>query len=81
MVFTAGELAYLASQRLGRLATIGPSGPRNNPVGYAYNAAEQSIDIFGWEMAGSRKYRNIQRDGRVVGVQTRNVPIALEVRR
>jgi len=38
-VFTDSELAYLAGQRLGRLATVAPSGaPQNNPVGFWVNA-------------------------------------------
>jgi pyridoxamine 5'-phosphate oxidase family protein len=55
------EIKYLASQKLGRLATIGRDGvPQNSPVGYSYNEELGTIDIFGWDMAASRKYRNIQ---------------------
>ena len=36
--FTDAELAYLSSQRLGRLATVDVDGaPQNNPVGFGYN--------------------------------------------
>jgi 3-oxoacyl-[acyl-carrier protein] reductase len=51
MPFTAGEVAYLRSQSLGRLATIG--------------AGLGTIDITGRELSGSRKYRDIQSNGRV----------------
>ena len=58
-IFTAGELAYLAAQRLGRLATIGSDGgPQVNPVSCYYNPAGRTIDIGGHDMARSRKYRN-----------------------
>ncbi len=59
-VFTHGELAYLASQRLGRLATVQPNGTiQNNPVGFYYNPELQSIDIGGRDMASSQKYKNV----------------------
>jgi pyridoxamine 5'-phosphate oxidase family protein len=69
MVFTKAERDYLITQRLGRLATVQPSGaPQNNPVGYDFNAELETIDIFGWDMSKSRKYRNIVADGRVAFV-------------
>ncbi|MEV0899669.1 PPOX class F420-dependent oxidoreductase [Actinoplanes sp. NPDC049802] len=69
MVFTAQELAYLAEQRLGRLATVQPDGTLQvSPVGYTYNAETATIDIRGWKMAASRKYRNVAENGRVAFV-------------
>jgi pyridoxamine 5'-phosphate oxidase family protein len=60
-VFTEEELAYVAAQRLGRLATVGPDGgPQVNPVSVYVNPVTQTIDIGGHDMARSRKYRNIQ---------------------
>jgi pyridoxamine 5'-phosphate oxidase family protein len=60
-VFTDSELAYLAGQRLGRLATVAPSGaPQNNPVGFWVNAELGTIDIFGFNLAKSKKYRNLK---------------------
>jgi PPOX class F420-dependent enzyme/OxyR family protein len=51
---------YLASQQRGRLATVGPDGtPQNKPVGYTYNTELGTIDIGGFEMDASAKYRNI----------------------
>jgi pyridoxamine 5'-phosphate oxidase family protein len=65
-VFTDAERQYLASQPLGRLATLGPDGaPQTRPVGYRYNAELDTIDIGGFNMAASRKYRNVQVDPRV----------------
>jgi pyridoxamine 5'-phosphate oxidase family protein len=68
-VFSDAELAYLASQRLGRLATVDRDGnPQNNPVSFQYNAEFDSIDIGGFGMGTSRKYRNVARNGRVAFV-------------
>jgi pyridoxamine 5'-phosphate oxidase family protein len=59
----------LATQRLGRLATIGPDGgPQNNPVSFQYNAEFDSIDIGGFGMGGSRKFRNLRTNDRVAFV-------------
>jgi pyridoxamine 5'-phosphate oxidase family protein len=75
MTLTAGELRYIATQRLGRLATIQPSGaPQVNPVSCYYNAATGTIDIGGHSMAASRKYRNILANPRVAVVLDDMVP-------
>lgn len=67
--FTAAEIAYLTGQRLGRLATLGADGaPHVVPVVYAYNAALDTIDIGGFRMGRSKKYRDAARDGRVAFV-------------
>lgn len=51
---------YLTGHATGRLATIGPDGaPQNKPVGYRYNAELGTIDIGGFNMETSAKYRNI----------------------
>ncbi|MBW6436271.1 PPOX class F420-dependent oxidoreductase [Actinoplanes hulinensis] len=69
MAFTAEELAYLAGQRLGRLATVQPDGTLQvSPVGFTYNPETATIDIGGWKMAASRKYRNVAENGRVAFV-------------
>jgi len=68
-VFTDSELAYLGSQRLGRLATVSPSGaPQNNPVGFTVNAQLGTIDIFGFNLAKSKKYRNVKANPNVAFV-------------
>jgi pyridoxamine 5'-phosphate oxidase family protein len=69
MIFTDGEISYIASQRLGRLATIQPSGdPQVNPVSCYYNPSTETIDIGGHNMAPSKKYRNVQHNPRVAVV-------------
>jgi pyridoxamine 5'-phosphate oxidase family protein len=57
---TEPQRQYLASQRLGRLATIAPDGTlQNNPVGFQLNAELGTIDIFGFHMGATRKFRNV----------------------
>jgi pyridoxamine 5'-phosphate oxidase family protein len=59
-MFTEAELAYLASQPLGRLATQQPNGTLQvNPVGFRYNPDEKTIDITGHNLRNSKKFRNI----------------------
>jgi pyridoxamine 5'-phosphate oxidase family protein len=66
---TQSEIEYLASQRLGRLATIQPNGTlQNSPVGFRYNPDTQTIDIGGYDMAASRKFRNVAANGQVAFV-------------
>ncbi len=67
--FTPQETAYLQSQLLGRLATIGTEGdPHVVPVGFRYNADLDTIDIGGHGIAQSKKYRDIARTGRAAFV-------------
>jgi pyridoxamine 5'-phosphate oxidase family protein len=69
MTFSDAELAYLGTQRLGRLATVQPNGTLQvSPVGFAYNSGTQTIDIGGFNMAASRKFRNVADNGRVAFV-------------
>ena len=69
MIFTETELDYLASQRLGRLATAQPGGTLQvSPVGFRYNSGAGTIDIAGRNMAASRKFRNVADNGRVAFV-------------
>jgi pyridoxamine 5'-phosphate oxidase family protein len=64
MVFTQTELDYLASQRLGRLATVQPNGTLQvSPVGFSYNPTTATIDIHGYNLDKSRKFRNIADNG------------------
>ena len=68
-MFTDNELAYLAAQQLGRLATAQPNGTlQNSPVSFGWNANTQTIDIGGYHMADSQKYKNAARGGRVAFV-------------
>jgi pyridoxamine 5'-phosphate oxidase family protein len=68
-VFTRAELDYLAAQPLGRLATAGSNGMlQNNPVGFRVDAEAGTIDIGGWNMGASQKFRNVRANGRVAFV-------------
>lgn len=61
MTLTTTEQKYLAGQVHGRLATVAPDGrPQNKPVGFQYNAELGTIDIYGFGMESSAKFRNIQ---------------------
>jgi pyridoxamine 5'-phosphate oxidase family protein len=67
--FTPAELEYLASQRLGRIATVGPDGaPHVVPVGFHYNPETDTIDIGGHNMGRSKKWRDLGQDPRVAFV-------------
>jgi pyridoxamine 5'-phosphate oxidase family protein len=45
---------------------LGTDGaPQVRPVGFSYNPELDTIDIGGMNMGASRKYRNVQADGRV----------------
>ncbi|MGJ6122080.1 PPOX class F420-dependent oxidoreductase [Mycolicibacterium sp. Y3] len=69
MTFTPHEIAFLDNAELGRLATIGPDGtPQNSPVGFTYNAELGTIDIAGYRMSSSRKFRNLARNDKVAFV-------------
>ncbi len=64
--FTPVEIAYLQSQRLGRIATAGPDcQPHVVPVGFRYNAEHDTIDVGGHDFAKRKKYRDVQRNPRV----------------
>jgi pyridoxamine 5'-phosphate oxidase family protein len=68
-MFTDAELEYLASQRLGRLATAKPDGTLQvSPVGFRVNREAGTIDIAGRGMAASRKFRNVTDNGKVAFV-------------
>jgi len=63
-VFTAAELDFLRSQRIGRLATVGPSGwPHVVPVMYTMND-DGSLDF---DVDGV-KLRNLSREARAAMV-------------
>jgi pyridoxamine 5'-phosphate oxidase family protein len=69
VVFSETELAYLASQRLGRLATVQPGGVLQvSPVGFTYNPELQTIDIGGFNLTRSQKFRNVADNGRAAFV-------------
>jgi pyridoxamine 5'-phosphate oxidase family protein len=65
-VFNEAELRYLTGGRqLGRIATVGADGtPHVVPVGWIYNAASETIDVGGYELERSKKFRDVARTGR-----------------
>ena len=64
--FTPAELDYLASQRLGRLATVAADGSLyNNPVTFFVDPDHGWVDIGGIMMDRTQKYRNIQTNSTV----------------
>jgi pyridoxamine 5'-phosphate oxidase family protein len=66
MIFKPHEVAYLREAELGRLATIQPNGtPQVSPVGITYNEELETIDIMGYRMSTSQKYRNIATNDKV----------------
>jgi pyridoxamine 5'-phosphate oxidase family protein len=64
--FTEPEIAYLRSQTLGRVATIGADGqPHLVPVTYVFNADEDAIDIGGMNFGASKKWHDATGNPRV----------------
>ena len=69
MSFRTHEIEYLQAADLGRLATIAPDGTvQNSPVGFSYNAELGTIDIVGYHMSKSRKFRNLKSNKNVAFV-------------
>jgi pyridoxamine 5'-phosphate oxidase family protein len=68
-VFTEKELDYLQSQRIGRVATVSPNcEPHVVPLRFKYNPEEDTIDLVGSNLGGSKKYRDAQAMGRIAFV-------------
>lgn len=68
-MFTEAELAFLAEHDLGRLATQHPDGTLQvSPVGFAWNPDARAIDVTGYHLTRSRKYRNVEANGRAAFV-------------
>ncbi len=69
MAFKPHEIAYLNSADLGRLATIQPNGTlQNSPVGFSYNEPLGTIDVYGYNLANSQKFRNVATNNTVAFV-------------
>jgi pyridoxamine 5'-phosphate oxidase family protein len=61
---TPSQIDYLASQRLGRLATAGADHkPHVVPTSFRYNAELGTVDVGGLHVAMSKKYRDVQATG------------------
>ncbi len=62
-VFTPAEIAYLQSQRLGRIATAGADGrPHVVPVGFRYNPELDTIEVSGHDFTKRKKFRDVQQN-------------------
>ena len=60
MSFKTQEIEFMKASDLARLATVQPDGTvQNNPVGFSYNDDLGTIDIHGYRMSKSRKFRNL----------------------
>jgi pyridoxamine 5'-phosphate oxidase family protein len=61
---TAAQVEYLASQRLGRIATTGRDRkPHVVPTSFRYNPDLGTIDVGGHHVATTKKYRDVQFNG------------------
>jgi pyridoxamine 5'-phosphate oxidase family protein len=59
MIFNEAERVYLASQPLGRLATVDDDGtPNVRPLGFRLNE-DGTIDTGGPNVTATRRYRNV----------------------
>ncbi len=68
-IFSDTEVAYLDSQKLGRLATVSAAGDRHVvPVAYRFDGDTGIFTIGGPFLVRSRKCRDIVADGRVAFV-------------
>jgi pyridoxamine 5'-phosphate oxidase family protein len=69
MTFKPHEIDFLRQAELGRLATIQRDGtPQNSPVGFTYNEQLGTIDIAGYQMSKSQKFRNVAQNPKVAFV-------------
>ncbi|WP_448623925.1 PPOX class F420-dependent oxidoreductase [Geodermatophilus sp. URMC 64] len=58
------HVEYLASQRLGRLATAGADAkPHVTPTSFRYNPELGTVDMGGLHVASTKKYRDVQANG------------------
>ncbi len=61
MELTTAQIEYLASQRVGRLATAGADGkPHVVPTSFRYNRERGTLDVGGHGVATTKKYRDVQ---------------------
>jgi len=66
ITLTDVERGYLQSQPLARLATVDARGaPQNSPVGAFFDEETGAITIGGHAMGATRKFHNVQANGRV----------------
>ena len=66
--FSKAERSYLAGQRLGRLATVSPTGIVGNaPVAF-FVRSDDTVDIGGQRIGATKKFRNVTAGSRVAFV-------------
>jgi len=60
-VLTAAQIEYLASQRLGRIATAGADRkPHVVPTSFRYNPELGTVDVGGFHVDTTKKFRDVQ---------------------
>jgi pyridoxamine 5'-phosphate oxidase family protein len=63
-LLSPAQIDYLAGQLLGRLATAGADHkPHVAPTSFRYNAELGTIDMGGFQIASTKKYRDVQANG------------------
>jgi pyridoxamine 5'-phosphate oxidase family protein len=69
-VFTDAEIVFLTSERLlARIATVGSDGmPHVTPVGWGLGSDQSTIEIGGHDLTATKKFRDVERDGRAAVV-------------
>jgi pyridoxamine 5'-phosphate oxidase family protein len=68
-MFSEKEQAYLAGQRLGRMATVNRAGqPHVVPVAYRFNAELDAVEIGGHGFGTSKKFRDARATGKIAFV-------------
>ena len=66
--FSRTERAFLAGQRLGRLATVSPTGVVGNAPVTFFVRSDDTVDIGGGRMGQTKKFRNVAAGSRVAFV-------------
>lgn len=73
MSFNDEEIAYLRSQRLARLATVGADGqPDVVPVGFEFDGTH--LYVGGFNPTRTRKFRNVRAGNRKVAIVIDDLP-------
>jgi pyridoxamine 5'-phosphate oxidase family protein len=68
-MFTEKERAYLAGQRIGRMATVNRAGqPHVVPVVYRLNVELDAVEIGGHAFGTSKKFRDARATGKIAFV-------------
>ncbi|MFN8534187.1 MAG: PPOX class F420-dependent oxidoreductase [Dehalococcoidia bacterium] len=63
--YSEAELAFIASQQLGRLGTTGPNGqPHVSPVRFRLNQETGAFEIGGRNIWSTKKWRDVQKTGK-----------------